>query len=77
LRVGAGSALGGVATLANAGDGRPEGYVVGTPRVRKAVECLSNGKTFTVTVAGVSQQKVYVKPARERAIGSARADYLD
>jgi predicted alpha-1,2-mannosidase len=39
-------------------------YVIGSPCVKKAVMHLSNGRTFTMTAEGLSDQNIYVQAAR-------------
>jgi predicted alpha-1,2-mannosidase len=38
-----------------------DGYVIGSPCVKKAVMTLSNGKTFTMTAENLSDENVYVQ----------------
>jgi len=39
-------------------------YVIGSPAVKRAVMRLSNGKTFTMTADGLSDQNIYIQSVR-------------
>jgi len=39
-------------------------YVIGSPTVKRAVMHLSNGKTFTMTAAGLSEKNIYIQSAQ-------------
>jgi predicted alpha-1,2-mannosidase len=39
-------------------------YVIGAPQIPRAVVHLSNGKTFTMTAANLSEQNIYVQSVR-------------
>ena len=40
------------------------GYAIGSPPVKRAAMHLSNGRTFTMTAAKLSEKNVYIQSAR-------------